>query len=253
VEHALLRVSEMVCELPWIQELDINPLIAEENGVIAVDARVVVRALPEPRGFYDHLSIPPYPANLTQSWRLSDGSGVTVRPIRPEDAAIEAAFVKALSPESRHFRFLNSPRELTPEMLARFTQIDYDREMALVAVQQRDGAEVEIGVARYVANPDGLSCEFAIVLADSLQGRGLGRQLLARLIEIARDRGLKSMIGCVLAENPRMLELCRKLGFVIGATEPGATRRVVLDLSRPAGEMTRQTSARVAVEPLQHS
>jgi acetyltransferase len=238
VEHALLRVSEMVCELPWIQELDINPLIADENGVISVDARVVVRALPEARGFYDHLSIPPYPANLAQSWQLADGSAVTVRPIRPEDAEIEAEFVKALSPQSRHFRFMHTPRELTPELLARFTQIDYDREMALIAVQQSGSAEIEIGVARYVSYPDGLSCEFAIVLADTLHGRGLGRRLLTRIIEIARDRGLKSMIGLVLADNQRMLELCRKLGFEIGASDAGATRRVTLDLTRPVAGNT---------------
>jgi acetyltransferase len=235
VENALLRVSEMVCELPWIQELDINPLIADENGVIAVDARVVVRALPESRGFYDHLSIPPYPADLTRSWQLPDGSAVTVRAIRPEDAELEAEFVKGLSPDSRHLRFMSGQRELTPEMLARFTQIDYDREIALVVVQQGDGVETEIGVARYVANPDGASCEFAIVLADAWQGRGLGRELLTRLIEIARNRGLKSMIGFVFADNPSMLELCRKLGFAIGATDSGSTRRVVLDLSRFVG------------------
>ena len=157
---------------------------------------------------------------------------MTLRPIRPEDAAMEQAFVKGLSAQSRYFRFMDTLRELTPSMLARFTQIDYDREMAFVAVLSEGGGEAEIGVARYVANPDGESCEFAILIADAWQRRGLGGRMMAQLIEVAHARGLHSMIGHVLADNHRMLKLCGSLGFAITSSADDATvRRVTLALS----------------------
>jgi acetyltransferase len=215
LESVLLRVSEMVCELPGIEEFDINPLIVDEMGAIAVDARATVRDPRPMRSRYAHLAIHPYPEDLVTSWKASDGTAVVLRPIRPEDAEIEREFVKNLSESSRYFRFMSSVRELTPAMLSRFTQIDYDREMAFVAVCEEGGREVEIGVARYVTNPDWQSCEFAIVVSDAWQGRGLGRRMLERLIEVARGRGLRSMVGHVLAANPGMLGLCARLGFRI--------------------------------------
>lgn len=156
-----------------------------------------------------------YPAHLTSSWLSPQGERVTLRPIRAEDAALEQAFVRALSVESRRFRFMDGLRELTPRMLARFTQIDYDREMALIATVERDGVEMEVGVCRYITNPDGISCEYAIVLADDWQRRGLGRRMMAALIAIARDRGLHTMIGYVSGNNHGMLSLCRELGFTV--------------------------------------
>jgi acetyltransferase len=236
LESVLLRVSEMVCELPEIEELDINPLIVDEKGAIAVDARILVRDLPPMRGRYTHMAIHPYPTELMTTWRLADGSSVSLRPIRPEDAEMEQEFVKNLSDNSRYFRFLNSVRELTPAMLARFTQIDYDREMAFVAVREEVGREIEIGVARYVTNPDGRTCEFAIVLAEAWQGKGLGRRMLERLIEVARSRGLKAMVGQVLAGNQPMLALCGKLGFeVSNHPDDGALKRVTLVLDSGRG------------------
>jgi acetyltransferase len=177
----------------------------------------------------------PYPADLTSVLHLADGSRVTLRAIRPEDADMEQEFVRNLSQNSRYFRFMNSVRELSPAMLARFTQIDYDREMAFVAVREEGGREIEIGVTRYVTNPDARTCEFAIVVAEDWQGKGLGRRMLERLIEVARSRGLKAMVGHVLAVNQRMLALCGKLGFeVSNHPEDGALKRVtlVLDSSR---------------------
>ncbi len=215
LESVLLRVSEMVCELPGIEELDINPLIVDDRGAVAVDARVVVRDVPPMRSRYAHMAIHPYPTELVTTWRLADGSSVGLRPIRPEDAEMEKEFVRNLSENSRYFRFMNTVRELTPAMLARFTQIDYDREMAFVAVREEGGRETEIAVARYVTNPDGETCEFAIVVADSWQCKGLGRRMLELLIEVARARGLKAMVGHVLAANQPMLALCGKLGFRI--------------------------------------
>ena len=232
LESALLRVSEMVCELPWIVELDINPLIVDEHGAIVVDARIVVGPHTPVRGRYGHMAIHPYPADLVTTWQPPQGERVTLRPIRPEDAGIEQAFVRSLSPESRHFRFMDTLRELTPMMLARFTQIDYDREMAFIATIAREGQEIEVGVCRYITNPDGSSCEYAVVVADDWQRRGLGRRMMMQLIEVARTRGLRTMIGHVLGSNRAMLDLCQSLGFVVSdSAEDPSAKRVTLTLS----------------------
>ena len=231
LESTLLRVSEMACELPSIEELDINPLIVDDRGVTAVDARIVVAArhgTPRP---YSHLAIHPYPAEMITDGRLRDGEAFLLRPIRPEDAEMEQAFVRRLSPASRYFRFMGALRELTPAMLARFTQIDYDREMAFVAVRRDKTGETEIGVARYISNPDGTSCEFAIVVDDAFQRRGLGRIMMQRLIEVARARGLATMTGYVVTDNDGMLKLCSGLGFTIHHDRDDAgTRRAILQL-----------------------
>ncbi|MDJ0768060.1 MAG: GNAT family N-acetyltransferase [Ilumatobacter sp.] len=209
----LLRVSNMACELPWLREMDINPLIVDQHGSVAVDARIVV-GVPRPSAdAYAHMAIHPYPSDLRTMFQLPDGRDVTIRPIRPEDAEIEQDFIRNLSSEAKYFRFMHAIHELTPRMLVRFTQIDYDREMALIAVTDEGGAEVEHGVVRYVTNPDRNSCEFALVVSDEFQGHGVGRRMLQRLMEIARSRGLDTMEGEVLATNRRMLDLVRSIGF----------------------------------------
>ncbi len=213
LESVLLRVSEMACELPWIDELDINPLIAGDDGVVAVDARIVISPRPLPARRYQHLAIHPYPSALATTCVLRDGTRITLRPIRPEDAQIEQDFVRQLSPSSRYFRFMGAMRELTPTMLMRFTQIDYDREMAFVAVHRENDEDREIAVARYITNADGKSCEFAIVIADAWQRHGLGRHMMQRLIAVARASGLDTMVGQVAAENKAMLAFCASLGF----------------------------------------
>ncbi|HET7764232.1 MAG TPA: bifunctional acetate--CoA ligase family protein/GNAT family N-acetyltransferase [Burkholderiales bacterium] len=234
LESVLLRVSEMVCELPQIEEFEINPLIADETGAVAVDARAVVRDPQPMRGRYAHMAIHPYPSDLVASWVLPEGSVVQTRPIRPEDAEMEQEFVRNLSDKSRYFRFMNSVRELTPSMLTRFTQIDYDREMAFVCVRSEQGREEEIAVGRYVTNPDGRTCEFAVVVADAWQQKGLGRRLLETLISVARSRGLEVMVGHILAANEPMLSLCTKLGFRISDhPEDSTVRRAILDLASP--------------------
>jgi len=232
LDAVLLRFSEIACEMPEIDELDINPVIASDNGVVAVDARIVLRSEVVSRRPYGHLAIHPYPAQLATTLELRGGETVGLRPIRPEDADIEAEFVTRLSDESRRLRFLSGLRQLTPSMLARFTQIDYDREMALIAVSEEGGREREVAVCRYVALPDAVTCEFAIVVADDWQGKGLGRRMMESLSGLARARGLRRMVGWIASDNDGMLRMISALGFAFGP-EPGdpGTMRATLDLA----------------------
>ncbi len=225
LETLLLRVSEMVCELPWVREMDINPLIIDENGALAADARVIIGPVHASADRYAHMAIGPYPAHLTTHWELTSGYDVTLRPMRPEDAELVQSFVRSMSEQSRYFRFMEAVRELSPSMLSRFTQLDYDREMALVASVQEGGKEVQIGVARYAINPDGKSCEFALAVADAWQGQGIGHKLMYRIMELARQRGLEVMEGDVLTKNTCMLDLAKSTGFAIEPVEGDMTLR----------------------------
>ena len=155
----------------------------------------------------------PYPSHLVQRLTLGDGTAVTIRPIRPEDGGIEQEFVRQLSDESRYYRFRDAVRELSPRMLSHLTRVDYDRHMALIAVSERDGHEIQIGVARYVAGGNHQHCEFAIAIADDWQRKGLGTRLMQALMAAARAAGIREMFGEVLASNHKMLQLTARLGF----------------------------------------
>ena len=212
LEAILEGVSRMACALPWLAEMDLNPVLAHPGGAMIADARIVIdpsRLQPPPR--YGHMAIHPYPAELEGELRLRDGTRVAVRPIRPEDAALELRFFDALSEKSRYQRFMNQMAHLPPQMLARFTQLDYDRELALVALAP-DGGEF-IGVGRYAPNADGETAEFALTIADAWQGRGIGRALLERLCDCARAAGYRTLYGHILHANREMLELAERLGF----------------------------------------
>lgn len=213
LEETLLRLSELVCELPHVLEIDINPMMASPDGVRAADARIVVESPAPVLEPYGHMAIHPYPAHMRHTFQARDGSEIVIRPIRPEDAEIEQAFVRNLSDASRYLRFMATLKELTREALVRFTQIDYDREMALIAVTERGGEEVQVGVARYTITPDGEGCEFAIVVADEVQGTGLGSRMLRSLMEAARARGLHEMVGETLSTNDPMRALAERMGF----------------------------------------
>jgi acetyltransferase len=172
----------------------------------------------------------PYPAHLVRSATLADGASLVIRPIRPADAEIEQEFVRNLSAESRYFRFMDALRELSPPMLSHFTSVDYDHHMALVAVSLTP-RETEVAVARYVVGPDDRSCEFAIVVADAWQRRGVGTLLMGALMDAARRRGLRLMYGEVLASNHKMLDLMRRLGFqVVRSPADARVVRVEADL-----------------------
>jgi acetyltransferase len=167
LEQVLVAVSDLVCELPWIRELEIDPLIADEDGAIVADARVLIDAsLPAGSDRYAHMAIHPYPGNLIEDWKMADGRIVRMRPVRPEDAGLVQAFFDTLSAETRYFRFMEQLDTLPASLIARFTQIDYDREMALIATTSADGVEAMIGSARYTLVPDGESVEFALVVGD---------------------------------------------------------------------------------------
>lgn len=219
IVQILRHLSELACEFPQIQELDINPFVVNEEDAVVLDARIVVNRRQNVMDKYAHMAILPYPGQFAVRWQLADGVDILIRPIRPEDASIETEFIAKLSERSKYFRFMSSLRQLTPEMLVRFTQIDYDREMALIAVLQDNERETEIGVARYISNPDGISCEFAIVIADDWTKKGIGTKLLSQLMQIAKSRGLHRMEGEVLTDNHSMLHMAKNLGFTLSAFE----------------------------------
>ena len=166
------------------------------------------------------------PPEIFESWTLPDGSAATLRPIRASDMELEQAFVRNLSPQSKFKRFMSELRELSPEQLYRFTHPDHSREAAYVVIRSTVAGEEEIGVARFVADADGETCEFAVTVADAWQGKGVGGHLMRALLRDACARGLKRMEGYVLATNTRMLEFVRKLGFEIDLSvdDPGVRR-----------------------------
>ncbi|HEU4353597.1 MAG TPA: bifunctional acetate--CoA ligase family protein/GNAT family N-acetyltransferase [Burkholderiales bacterium] len=208
----LVGVSRIVCVLPWVKEMDLNPVLSHPGGAVVADARVEIDPKQPARAgtHYPHMAVHPYPIELEGEMRLRDGRTVRVRPIRPEDAARELRFFERLSDRSRFQRFMQYVRELSPRMLARFTQLDYDRELALVALSEGEF----VAVGRYAPNADGETAEFALAVADDWQGKGLGHGLLERLCEAARNAGYRALYGHILDANREMLELARHLGFV---------------------------------------
>lgn len=169
-----------------------------------------------------------YPEHLVRTRTLFDGTQVVVRPIRPEDAQMEQDFVRHLSDDSRYFRFMVQLNQLSPKKLKYFTEIDYDRHLAFVAVVTREGTQVEIGVARYVSAPGSDRCEFAIAVDDAWQGTGVAGILMFTLMDAAREHGFKTMEGFVLTGNHKMLKFARQLGFELHADldEPGTVHLV---------------------------
>jgi acetyltransferase len=211
---ALLRVSELACEFPCIAEMDINPLLADASGVIALDARVRIDEQPiHADPVYGHLAIHPYPKALEQNLVLADGTSVLLRPVRPEDAAAQQRFVSRLSDLTLYRRFHAPVRELTLDRLVRFTQIDYDREMAFVAIDASGGEDEIRGLAQYNRDADGDRAEFGIAVEDSWQGRGLGYCLMAALESCARERRLRNIFGYVLADNESMRGMMVARGY----------------------------------------
>ena len=194
---------------------------------MAVDARIILEpsTVPAPR----HLIIAPYPNQYESDWLLEDGTPVLLRPMKPEDESLVSEFLSNCSEDTVYFRYFKLIKKWTHEMLIRFTQNDYDRELGLMAIGLPPGPEVMMGVSRMVMAADRSTAEFAVIVADPWQGKGLGEKLIERVIEIARDNGVKMLYGDVLATNLPMLEMVKRLGFVLqercrGRDLPGAKR-----------------------------
>ncbi len=209
----LVKVSQLVVDLPELVELDINPLFADERGVVCIDAHMRVR----PAGSESRLAIRPYPKGLERTAQLRDGRAILIRPIRPEDEPAHHALIARMSPEDLRLRFFSYVRELRHTQMARLTQVDYDREMAFIATAPDEhGAPETLGVVRTVTDPDNQSAEFAVLVRSDLKGQGLGRLLMERIVEDCRRRGTAEIKGLVLASNEAMIGLARRLGFDIG-------------------------------------
>ena len=245
IAEALRRLSQLVIDCPAVKELDINPLLADETGVIALDARLRIEPSEvEMAGPNPNLAIRPYP-NQWERWIATDnGFRVFVRPIKPADEHLYGDFVAKLSREDIRFRFLTPRKEFSHKFIARFTQIDYSRAMAFVALDKEQ--KELLGVARLAADPDYVKGEYAIIVRSDLKGTGIGWALMRHLIHYAEKEGLRELVGDVLASNQRMLEMCGALGFDIAVDpEDASIRKVRLKLPT-----TLQGAASLADEPV---
>ncbi|WP_296583864.1 bifunctional acetate--CoA ligase family protein/GNAT family N-acetyltransferase [Xanthobacter sp.] len=233
VAGTLVKVAELLADLPQIAELDINPLLADEHGVLALDARIVVH--PTRVEGTDRFAIKPFPSDLSKTLELTDGSTVALRPIRPEDEPGLVDVVHRSDPQDVRMRFLGSVKDFPHLMAARLSQIDYDREMAFVA--QEDNGDI-CGVVRIIADPDNDAAEYAIMVRSDFKGKGLGFQLMSEILAHARKRGLRQVFGDVMRENGPMLRLAEDLGFKAtpGSDDPSVMRVVLnLDVLAAAG------------------
>jgi acetyltransferase len=228
LEEVLIRLAQLVTDFPQIDELDINPLVVRHGQPLALDARVTL--ISTPCRAPEHLCISPYPAQYESRIHLPEVGNMSIRPIRPEDAPLLEGLFDTLSPQSVYYRFFSPMKQLSPAMLARFTQIDYDREIALVAILESDATERMLGAARVILQHNLEDAEFAVVVGDPWQGRGIGAHLLSTCLDIAKARGFGTIWGTVLAENKHMLALGRKLGFVIKRGKKSGDFDLTLDM-----------------------
>jgi acetyltransferase len=230
--RALVAVSQMVIDLPELVELDINPLLVDEHGVIALNGRARVAKQDRARG-EARLAIRPYPRELEETFAWDDGQ-MLMRPIRPDDGERHLAFLARLDPEDIRMRVFSSRRSIAPSELARLTQIDYEREMAFVAtIPGADGQPETIGTVRAVTDADNAQAEFGIMVRSDLKGRSLGFLLMKKLIRYCRERGTGELVGDVLRENAGMLKLARALGFETLPGDDNGFVRVRLKLQEP--------------------
>jgi acetyltransferase len=229
--HVLIQISDLIIDIPEIAELDINPLLADADGVVALDARISVKAAD--KAGVDRLAIHPYPEEL-EEWVNWQGQPVLLRPIKPEDGLQHIEFFNSLDPEDVRMRMFVRMRELSHAQLARMTQIDYNREMAFIATRKCDDDTWEtLGVARVIFDPDNVSAEFAIIVRSELKGKGLGWMLMNKLIQYCRDRGTLEIVGETLTYNKGLIALVREFGFKTGRSCDNDTTLLKLDL-RPS-------------------
>ncbi len=233
LEEILVRVAQMIVDLPELETVALHPLVIANDCFVVVDAKITLndQGVVSPH----HLSTVPYPNQYEFTETLRNGTSVLIRPIKPEDAAAHYEMIAGFSPETRYFRFFSLRAELSPEQMVRFTQIDYDREVAIIAEIERDGKKMSVGVNRLVYYPHSEEYEFAVVVTDAWQGSGVGRLLMEKLIYIAKDRGIPEIFGLVLQNNVSMMRFIKSFGFEIVKREDDVFH-IRLDLQRGEGE-----------------
>jgi acetyltransferase len=227
LEQIIVSFSNLIIDFPEIAEMDINPLAISEGKAYALDARIIIdkNHLEENNpSQYPHLVITPYPTRYVTSWRLSDTTEVTLRPIKPEDEPLGYELLMNLSPQTFKERFFQNTMKITHEMLIRLCNIDYDREVAIVAETREGPKRRFIGIGTLFIDSDFGNGEFSVVVSDDYQGKGLGYKLIDTLIGIAQEKGLEKFFGIVLTDNRKMINLCRKLGFIVENWPDGLSR-----------------------------
>ncbi len=213
----LYKFAYLICDMPEIKEIDVNPYVVDEQGGIVLDAKIILdeSLVDTSVKKYSHLTITPYPKEYISHFKLKSGAIATLRPILPEDEPLEAAMFKHFSQDTQRFRFFSLLKEVTHEMLVRYTQIDYDREMAIIAEIQEGGRRKMIGVARIIANSTNENAEFAIVVADPWQRQGLGSKLMDTILHIAKEKGINTIYAYFLEDNMSIREMFKQRGFKI--------------------------------------
>jgi acetyltransferase len=218
VALVLVKLAQLAADLPEVRELDLNPLLVDENGVVAVDARVAIEPVAKTRqngAGHPRFAIRPYPKEWERQTQLNDGTKIFIRPVRPEDEHLYGPFFEAVTDQDLRLRFFAPVKDRSHAFFARFTQLDYARAMAFIAIEEATGNM--LGVVRLHTSANFETAEYAILLRSDLKGRGLGWLLMQMIIEYARSEGLRVIEGQVLAENTTMLRMCSELGFQIGA------------------------------------
>jgi acetyltransferase len=229
LEELLIKLSHLFTDFAEIGEADLSPVLIKADRMWIADARIEISRPPVKAPM--HLIISPYPNQYKTMVTGKSGQRIFIRPIRPEDAPLLGGLFKAMSPQSVYFRFLKPVKELTPDLMVRFTQLDYDREIALVALDRSSGPDVMMGVARLYGEPEAELAEFSVAVGDPWQGQGIGAELLRRLIVIGREKRIKRIWGLVMRENTAMLELGRKLGWRIVEDSDSSQVEMSLDLT----------------------
>jgi acetyltransferase len=230
LEQLLVSLSHLLVDFPEIAELDMNPVMMKGGRPWVVDARVRVKKSDTPSPH--HLVISPYPEQYEFKEKLHGGEEIFIRPIKPEDAPLLEQFFDNLSMKTRYHRFFSPLKSLSHDLLIRLTQIDYDRHIALVALTGSNGKERMIGVTRAIAGADKDEAEFAVVVDDRWQGKGVGWTLLKKCLHVSKAYGIKTLYGTVLAENTQMLQLTHELGFSITRSHDATETRVSIDLKQ---------------------
>ncbi|MBW3696277.1 bifunctional acyl-CoA synthetase/GNAT family N-acetyltransferase [Vibrio sp. T187] len=225
----LVRISQMVVDCPQIHELDIHPLLVNGNSFTILDADIVLKSYHGDA--QERLAIRPYPVELEETHQIKDGSEILLRPILPEDEPLHSDFIQNVSKEDLYKRFFSDVGEFNHEALANFTQIDFDREIAFVAVREELGEDAIIGVSRALINPENTDAEFAILIRSDLKGVGLGRILMNKIIDYCRNKNTEQISGMTMPTNRGMLTLAQKLGFVVDVSFEDGTADMVLRLT----------------------